>query len=56
MNTLLRVTAAVLFLLALLGFAQWLIDVSVADGLAFLAAGLLTKTLATFVSDRIPPG
>jgi hypothetical protein len=50
-SALLTFAAAVLFLLAALGFFAWLVHITIATALGLLALGLLCKVLAGFAPN-----
>jgi hypothetical protein len=52
---LLRVLAAVLFILAALAAFGWLLDQSVSRALGLAACGLLAWVVSTFPSPVVPP-
>lgn len=49
MNVVLRLLAAICFLLAALGFLEWIVHLTIAHALGLLAAGLLLTVVSEFV-------
>jgi hypothetical protein len=52
---LVRIVAAVLFILAALASFGWLLDQSVSRALGFVACGLLAWVVSTFPPPTVPP-